>query len=228
MLKKGFASSAALIALLGTTATAISQDPPRSGMYQIQSGVYREDGGIWGTIICPLPGSLDAFVSLMIDPGMGAAELTFLDNSQQAVFSRLTNGTVSGDTIQFHYATVHPAIQGWPAWVDYTVTNAAGHLWISGSITSSPPCCDIPYWFEHRDVRAAFMPVLSIRAASEIELRWSSASNQNYQVQYQTDLTQPVWTNLGGPVQGNGTTNNVVDSMAPANLQRFYRILTSP
>ena len=72
------------------------------------------------------------------------------------------------------------------------------------------------------------MPVLSIRAASEIELRWSSASNQDYQVQYQADVAQLVWTNLGGPVQGNGTTNHVVDSTAPGHLQRFYRILTLP
>ena len=72
------------------------------------------------------------------------------------------------------------------------------------------------------------MPALSIRAGSEIGLRWSSASNQDYQVQYQPDLAQLMWTNLGGPVRGNGTTNYVVDSMAPAHLQRFYRIVTLP
>jgi len=228
MFKTNFASSAALIALLGTTTTATSEDPPRSGTYQIQSGFYLEVGGFGGMLIFPLPNSPDAFVSLVIGPGMGAAELTFLDRSRQAVFSRLTNGTVSGNTIQFHYATVHPHIPGWPAWLDYTVTNAAGHLWISGSITSSPPCCDIPYLFEQRDVRAVFMPALSIRAGSEIGLRWSSASNQDYQVQYQPDLAQLMLTNLGGPVRGNGTTNYVVDSMAPAHLQRFYRIVTLP
>jgi hypothetical protein len=84
------------LALLAIINAATSQDPPRSAVYQIQSGVYREVGGFAGMNIHPLPYSREAFVSLVIDPGMGAAELTLLDRSKQAVFFRLTNGTVSG------------------------------------------------------------------------------------------------------------------------------------
>src|SRR4029453_3838252 len=118
-----------------------------------------------------------AFVSLVIGPGAAAAELTFLDRRQQAVFLRLTNGIVSGNTIRFHYMTEHPYGPPLPsARVDYVVTNAAGRLWISGSITSAPVCCDIPYTFEHQDVLATFVPALSIRVAGEVELCWRSAS----------------------------------------------------
>lgn len=228
MFRSLFASSVALIAFLATVTTAASQEPPRSGTYQIYSGSYREVGGIAGGAVYPLPRSWESFVSLVVGTATNAADLTILDTNQGKAFLRLTNGTVSGNTIQFHYATRYPQFPGWPAWLDYTVTNGAGHLWISGSITSPPPGPDLPYVFEHRDVRAAFMPVLSILPASPVEVRWTSASNQNYQLQHQPGFTQRAWTNLGGPVQGNGITNYVEDSMAPMQLQRFYRILTLP
>ena len=220
--------SAVLIALLATITTATSQDPPRSGTYQIQSGIYREVGGIAGIFTVRLPDSYQAFVSLVIDPGIGAAELAFVGRNQQAVFRRLTNGIVSGNTIRFQYAGVHPYRPTRPAQVDYMITNAAGRLWISGSITSTSPIPDFPNQLEHQAVSATFVPALSIRVGSEVELRWSSASNQNYQMQCRSDLTQHGWTNLGGRMQGNGTTNWAVGAVAPVPSQRFYRILTLP
>ena len=219
---------AVLVAFLAIITTAASQDPPRTGTYQIQSGIYREVGGIAGIYAVPLPVSYQAFVSLMIDPGAGVAELTFVGWNQQAVFRRLTNGIISGNTIRFQYATTHPYRPTLPAQVDYVITNSAGRLWLGGSITSSPAGPDFPTLLEHQDVRATFAPALSIRVGSEVELRWSSASNQNYQVQCLSDLARPGWTNWGGLMQGNGTTNCVVDAVAPAQSQRFYRILTLP
>ena len=217
-----------LIAFLATIITATSQDPPRSGTYQIQSGIYREVGGFGGIYAVRLPDSYQAFVSLTIDPGVGVAELAFVGRNQQAVFRRLTNGIVSGNTIQFQYATTYPYFPTAPAQVDYKITNAAGRLWISGSITSTTPTPDFPNLLEHQAVSATFVPGLSINVGSEVELRWSSASNQNYQMQCLSDPTQPGWTNLGGLMPGNGTTNWAVDVVAPVQSQRFYRILTLP
>ena len=228
MFKTSLVNSAALIAFLGATNIAGSQEAPRSGIYQIRSGLYHMEGGIAGGLISVLPDPSLSFVSLVIGSGPGPAELTFLDSSWQLAFPRLTNGTVSGNSIQFHYETGNPFDPLLPAWVEYVVTNSAGHLWISGSITSAPACCDIPYFFGNRDVRATYMPVMSIRAGSKVELGWSSSSNQIYQVQYQADLAQLGWTNLGEPVQGNGTTNYMVDSVGPAHPQRFFRVLTLP
>jgi hypothetical protein len=219
---------ASLIALLATIATAISQDPPRSGTYQIQSGSYRQIGG-FVPLDYQLPNSAQAFIALLKDPQASTADLMFLDGSQQTAFLRLTNGLVSGNTIRFQYLTAHPYDPTLPPiWVDYTITNAAGRLWISGSMTSSPTCCDIPYWFQHQDVTATFRPSLSIRVAGEVGLGWSSACNQIYQVQYQSSLGPAVWSNLGGPTQGNGTTNWVAEPVATGQPQRFYRIIAWP
>ena len=216
-----------LSAFLATIITASSQDPPRSGTYQIQSGFYSEDS-IAGPRAVWLPNSYQAFVSLLIGPGVGVAELTFAGTNQQAVFLRLTNGIVSGSTIRFQYVGVHPYRPTRPAQVDYMITHAAGRLWISGSITMISPMPDFPNRLEHQAVSATIVPALSIRVGSEVELRWSSASNQHYQVQCRSDLTHPGWTNLGGPMQGNGTTNWAVDAVAPVPSQRFYRILMLP
>ncbi len=217
-----------LIAFLATITTAPSQDPHRSGTYRIQSGMYREDGSIAGPRTFRLPVSYQAFVLLTIDPGVGVAELKFVGTNQQAVFIRLTNGIVSGNTIRFQYVGGHPFAPTRPAEVDYTVTNAAGRLWISGSITMLTPMPDFQNRLEHQAVSATFVPAVSIRVDSEVELRWSSASNQNYQMQCLSDLTQPGWTNVGGPMQGNGTTNWAVDAVAPVPSQRFSRILAWP
>jgi hypothetical protein len=229
MFDTAFKTLAVLIALLGTITPANAQDPPRSGIYQIQSGTYREVGGLVGTYTLPLPASSQAFVSLEIDSGGGAAELTFLGRDQQTVFRRLTNGIMSGNTIQFQSTTVYPyPFVTLPAQVDYSMTNAAGRLWISGSITSSPAVADIPYLFKHQNVQATFVPALSIHVGSEVELRWTSAAKQNYQVQYLSELTQVGWTYWGGLIQGNGTTNSMVDTEVRVQPQRFYRILAPP
>ena len=57
-----------------------------------------------------------------------------------------------------------------------------GALRIEGSIDFPPVCCDIPYFFGHRNVAATAVPFLAIRV-SEVELCWSSDSNRTYQVQ---------------------------------------------
>lgn len=62
---------------------------------------------------------------------------------------------------------------------------------------------------------------------SEVECLWPSVSNQLYQVQYASSLTD-TWTNLGAAVLGNGTTNFITDALDPDVPQRFYRLVTVP
>ena len=216
------------LALPVITTVVAAQDPPSTGTYAILSGTYREIGGFIGVLEYPLPQTSQAYVALVTSPGNNA-QLLFLDAAYHPYGAWITNGVVSGNTIEFHYSTPNPILPTFPpAWVNYTLTNAAGFLGIGGSITSTPVCCDIPYWFEHSNVAARFMPVLVIRAGNGIELAWTSASNQNYQPEYISNLTQAAWTSLGEPVLGNGTTNVLTDSEAPAPPQRLYRLRILP
>jgi hypothetical protein len=130
-----------------------------SGTYQITSGTFTVVGGFDGSSTSQLPNRYHAFVQLVIDPEVGSAELAFFQEdwqpSGQLRVNSLTNGVVSDNSIQFQYETVILSCPGWiPATVDYTVTNVAGDLLISGSVTSAPRCFDYPSRFVHEGVQA--------------------------------------------------------------------------
>jgi len=69
-------------------------------------------------------------------------------------------------------------------------------------------------------------PQLSI-AVSCIDLCWNSISNKTYQVQYRSDLTTNMWTNLGAPVLSTGPATCVTDSVR-GQERRFYRVFELP
>jgi hypothetical protein len=69
------------------------------------------------------------------------------------------------------------------------------------------------------------VPKLTIEV-SEFTLCWNSDLISMYQVQYRSDLTTNAWTNLGPPVQGNGSTNCITDRVA--GPRRFYRVVALP
>jgi hypothetical protein len=88
------------------------------------------------------------------------------------------------------------------------------------------PDTNVDLWFrEGYVVPAPESPLLSIRI-SHVTVSWSSSLGKTYQVQYRSELTTNIWTDLGAPVAGNGLTNSVVDAIA--GPQRFYRVITSP
>ena len=57
-----------------------------------------------------------------------------------------------------------------------------------------------------------------------LSFSWSASAGQTYQAQYETNLTQPNWINLGSPIEA--TTNILtISDVAPADRQRFYRVV---
>jgi sugar lactone lactonase YvrE len=56
-----------------------------------------------------------------------------------------------------------------------------------------------------------------------INLTWPAVPGLAYQLQYKTNLTQPDWLNLGGPVTTNGSAASLLD-LPGAGLQRYYRV----
>lgn len=65
-------------------------------------------------------------------------------------------------------------------------------------------------------------PKLGIRV-SEAELSWASLTNQNYSLQYRSEITGSNW-NVLECVPGNGTTNLYYDKIAVGEARRFYRL----
>jgi hypothetical protein len=60
-----------------------------------------------------------------------------------------------------------------------------------------------------------------------ISLTWSTVPGLAYQVQFNTDLTQTNWANLGTALTATNTTAFASDALGP-DPQRFYRIALLP
>ena len=67
-----------------------------------------------------------------------------------------------------------------------------------------------------------------VQTGSSINLTWSAAAGQIYQLQYKTDLSSTDWINLGGPVTASSSTMTVSDTIVPGSGQRFYRVVLLP
>jgi len=71
---------------------------------------------------------------------------------------------------------------------------------------------------------------LALRAAiqvSVVDVCWESLTNRTYQVQYRSDLTTNMWSDLGSPAPGDGGTVCISDSVR-GQLRRFYRVVKLP
>ncbi len=56
-----------------------------------------------------------------------------------------------------------------------------------------------------------------------ITFTWNSLSGMVYQVQYNTNLSAGVWTNLGSPILATSSTTRATDVIGP-DTERFYRL----
>ncbi len=68
----------------------------------------------------------------------------------------------------------------------------------------------------------ASLPLAAAVAAGNPLLSFPTQPGYGYQVQYKTNLTDPLWLPLGSPVAGNGSTQTVTGAAGPS---RFYRLL---
>jgi hypothetical protein len=88
-----------------------------------------------------------------------------------------------------------------------------------------------PAYFGFDDVSVVPVPATSVaartRADSSLQLTWNTMPGLTYQVQYQTNLFQTNWSNLGSPVTATNLMLTVPDSVG-ADAQRFYRIIIRP
>jgi hypothetical protein len=218
---------------------ARGQSEPRSGLFQITSGRYEGCCGFSPIPnVEPLPRDAQAFVELTIDRQRNVAELRFLGRDMRTVFQKPPDGPQSGFTYAFTNGMVFPDhIQfgelPTPSGSDlvqsyYVVTNSTDTLRIDGWVhLPCPGCSDWLTHFSHVAVLAIAVPTLAIRV-SEVEVCWNTTSNRNYQLQFRSALTTNAWTDLGVPVEGNGSTICVANKVPLGQSQRFYRVLTLP
>jgi hypothetical protein len=61
----------------------------------------------------------------------------------------------------------------------------------------------------------------------EVDVCWPSKTDRTYQVEYRSALTANLWSPLGPPVQGDGSTRCITNSVR-GEPQKFYRIQELP
>ena len=92
---------------------------------------------------------------------------------------------------------------------------------------------DTPYYLGLDDISVTPVPVPAFRAttqtSSTFNLTWGTMAGLIYQVQYNTNLLQTNWINLGKPLIATNGTLTVSDTNAiGSSPQRFYRLMVSP
>jgi len=88
---------------------------------------------------------------------------------------------------------------------------------------------DDPYYLGLDDISVNPVPVpvfqTLIKTNSTFKFSWNALTGVKYQVQYNTNLVQGNWTNLGNPIIAAGNTVTVSDTNAIASSpQRYYRL----
>jgi hypothetical protein len=80
------------------------------------------------------------------------------------------------------------------------------------------------------DVNINFMMLVSVPGpitltasliGANLNISFPSQIGLTYQVEYKNDLADAVWTPVGGPISGDGTTKTVSDTVGLT--KRFYR-----
>jgi len=65
------------------------------------------------------------------------------------------------------------------------------------------------------------------QSGNSFTFTWSAPTNQTYQIQYTTNLTQSNWTALGGAFMGTNSTMTTSEPIG-ADAQQFYRVMVLP
>jgi hypothetical protein len=225
------------LALLGMRVELAAQNGPAPGLYQIISGSYVECCGIAGQIPYQLPYSRQSFVRMDVDPQSHLVTMTFLGDDMQTPFSIEPCPAGNPVPFQFDFGSnsggrtvflVDPGPPPYEIYWNYTAENSADSLRIDGTLGMvANLCADVPTRFSHSNVVAVLMPTATIRV-SAVDVCWNTVSNRAYQVQYRSTLTTNLWTNLGSPRLGDGSTNCVTDNAPLGEPRRFYRVMTKP
>ncbi len=69
-----------------------------------------------------------------------------------------------------------------------------------------------------------FLPLAP--GAGGIMLTWSTVPGVSYQLQYNADLTETNWINLGSATTASNSITSATDAFT--NSQRFYRVMVVP
>jgi len=119
---------------------------------------------------------------------------------------------------------------------DQTNVGKIGWTNLQFLVTATGPSTDLqfgfrddPYYLGLDDISVTPIPMPAFQAATatanNFNLTWAATTGLVYQVQYQTNLLQTNWINLGNPLMATTNVLTVADTNAISiSPQRFYRL----
>jgi hypothetical protein len=191
-------------------------DDPNNSFDVAHSGTYGAFLGdsslaILAQNLATVPGQ-EYLLSFWLNNPQGGADQQFLVNWN-------TNGASATNTIYF-----------WNEGLAFTWTNFNYVLAATSTNTTLQfGAANPPNYFGLDDVSVTVIPPPALgsltRSLNGLAFTWNTLANVSYLVQYQTNLSQSNWLNLGGSVIANANTLTVLDTNAFFNSpQRFYRV----
>jgi hypothetical protein len=129
-----------------------------------------------------------------------------------------TNGVVLGSL------AVDPPFTN--AWVSvshfrFTATTSASTLRFRSTQKATS---NVDLTLDAVSVEQVTFPLFISSNGSAFQLCWPSKTNRSYQVQYRDTPNSNLWTALGGPIPGTGST--ICSNVAPVGTQRFFRVIS--
>jgi hypothetical protein len=205
------------------TATELTADTPRSqfgGTNDYNIGFFGQ--GEWGNYTRHYPGGK---YNVWGRFACGDA------NTSQAILSIVTSGWGTTTQTTNFLGTFAVPNTGWAAfgWIPMRDTNGnLASVTLDGSTNTlklfrdpTPPFADVNVNFLML-VPVLQGPVLSVsHSGNNTLISFQSEAGLTYQVQFKNNITDAIWTSLGGPIAGDGTVKTVSD--ATGGQARFYR-----
>jgi len=237
--------SVAILSIFASTLHRIeAQSAFTNGYYQISRGLYTECCGFAGDpFIYELPDDNQGFVELLIDPGGTTARLTFLAPDIYRVFRSpvfgssgfaftFGNGVVFSNYIRFFADAPPMPSPGLGSW-NYTVTNVADGIGLSGAVVAPPFGSDVPNHFNHTNFVASLLPNPTVidrveHDGSIMRFHFSGRPPYDYTVEFTDSLSKTDWQPLATYRAKFQTIEvTVTNSLAEAQM-RFFRVRDQP
>ena len=161
----------------------------------------------------PLGGAVSLSWSASSDPVLGY----HVYRAPQAAgpFSRLTSSLISQTAFSdlnvvpgnYTYMVRAVALQTTPSG---TYFNPSQGIFADATVLSPPPP----------------MTLVANRAGNSIQLTWNSQPGSSYHVEFNSDPTQPSWTDLSGSIIATGATASWSDPVPMTDAQKYYRVIS--
>ncbi len=152
----------------------------------------------------------------------------------ESTLSKVTSGYGTATQTTSLLGTFTNVVAGWSLWswaplvdtngntVKITLDGSRTTLQLGGSPVANHSEVNVNFLLLAPAASGVPVRITATISGGNIQLSFPTAVGSSYQVQYKNALTDATWTNLGGPLTGNGSTMSASDPISGSS--RFYKL----